>query len=84
MISPDALSCSALLPDDWFAGVTPADLPEDRKLPDGHDDAKPWQQGFLSQTALLETANERYIAGVGIIKRCEERNAKALRPRGLF
>lgn len=84
MINPDVLRCSALLPDDWFLGVTAADIPEALMLADGHDDAAPWQKGWIDQTARLETANERYIAGVGIIRRCEERNAAALRPRGLL
>lgn len=36
-----------------------ADLPDSVKLPDGHDDARPWQAGFLAQTGQLEKANDR-------------------------
>ena len=37
----------------------PADLPVAAKLPDGHDDARPWQNGFVEQTGQLEKANDR-------------------------
>lgn len=36
-----------------------ADLPDSVKLADGHDDARPWQAGFLAQTGQLEKANDR-------------------------
>jgi hypothetical protein len=84
-----------LLPPSWYdpaaqqGTVPPADLPEAAKLPDGHDDARPWQKGFVQQTGQLETANDRYGAAVGIIGRCEARDAAAVkraRPKvlGLF
>jgi hypothetical protein len=64
-------------------------MPESAKLPDGHDDARPWQSGFVEQTGQLETANDRYGAAIGIVSRCEARDAAALkktRPRvlGIF
>lgn len=38
-----------------------------------------------AQTAQLDKANDRYGAAVGIVARCEERDAKAVRAsRGRF
>ncbi len=34
-------------------------MPQSSKLPDGHDDARPWQAGFVGQTGQLEKANDR-------------------------
>lgn len=81
--------CSQLLPTEWTKGVAPAPQPESAKLDDGHDDARPWQKGFVEQTGQLEVANDRYSAAVGIVGRCEARDAKAVqraRPRflGIF
>jgi hypothetical protein len=67
------------LPNSWLGGVAPASLPQSAKLPDGHDDARPWQAGFVEQTAQLETANDRYGAAVGIVSRCEARDAAAVK-----
>lgn len=88
-IRPGASPCSALLPDDWSAGVAAAALPESAKLADGHDDARPWQSGFVEQTGQLEIANDRYTAATGIVSRCEARDAAAIakaRPKvlGIF
>ena len=89
VIRPSASPCSALLPDEWSAGVSPAPLPESAKLADGHDDARPWQSGFVEQTGQLEIANDRYTAATGIVSRCEARDAAAVvkaRPKvlGIF
>lgn len=78
-ISPDAVRCSELLPNSWDKGVDSVDLPETAKLPDGHDDARPWQEGFVGQTGRLEMSNGRYQDGIGIVRRCEERNAAAVK-----
>jgi hypothetical protein len=60
-------------------GVPPADLPESAKLANGDDDARPWQQGFVEQTGQLEIANTRYVDAVGIVSRCEARDAAAIK-----
>jgi hypothetical protein len=54
-------------------------MPGSAKLPDGHDDSRPWQSGFVEQTGRLETANDRYAAAVGIVSRCEARDAAAVK-----
>lgn len=47
-----------------------ADIPATRQLPDGHDDAQPWQTGFLEQTGQLEKANEKAPAVDHIYREC--------------
>ena len=79
VIQADASRCSDLLPSSWLEGVAPAPLPESAKLPDGHDDARPWQSGFVAQTGQLEAANGRYVDAVGIVRRCEDRDAAAVK-----
>lgn len=79
MVQSNASSCSALLPSEWLAGVDPAALPVPGKLADGHDDARPWQLGFVQQTGQLEIANGRYADAIGIVQRCEARDAEAVK-----
>ena len=54
-------------------------LPGSMKLADGHDDARPWQSGFVGQTGQLQIANDRYTSAVGIVGRCEARDAAAVK-----
>lgn len=68
-----------MLPNSWLAGVAPVEMPLSAKLADGHDDARPWQSGFIGQTGQLEIANGRYVDAIGIVERCEARDAKAIR-----
>ncbi len=89
VIAPSASLCSDLLPSSWLEGIPPAPLPDSAKLADGHDDARPWQKGFVEQSGQLEAANGRYVDAVGLVGRCEERDAKAVakaRPKflGIF
>lgn len=79
VIQANASPCSALLPTSWLNGVQTAALPDSAKLPDGHDDARPWQSGFVEQTGQLEVANDRYGAAMGIVGRCEVRDAAAVK-----
>lgn len=77
-----ASSCSTLLPDEWRAGVPGAPLPSGNTVGD-------WITFGDAQTAQLDKSNDRYIAAVGIVSRCEERDkqaVKAARPKflGLF
>ncbi len=79
--------CSQLVPTAWANGVPTADLPVPAKLPDGHDDARPWQQGFLEQTGQLEKANDRQRDTLQIFQICEKMKADALKRstrRGIF
>jgi hypothetical protein len=72
-------NCSALIPLGWSKPVPPADLPVSAKLPDGHDDAKPWQNGFIEQTGQLEKANDRTLDSQHIFSTCEQMQALALK-----
>ena len=70
--------------------MPPADLPQSAKLPDGHDDARPWQSGFVQQTGQLEKANDRTTDTIAIVNECERQRraaveaAKRKRFLGLF
>ena len=68
------------------APVPSAPIPETRQLPDGHDDAQPWQVGFLEQTANLVVANGHKGAVEHIYRTCLENHRTALRRsrRGFF
>lgn len=71
--------CGRLIPPSLLAAVPSAPLPEAQQLPDGHDDAQPWQVGFLEQTGQLEKANERPAAVDHIYRSCLELHRDALR-----
>ena len=81
MSAPSA--CSALLPAEWRKGVPGADLPPvDATVGD-------WIIFGDAQTGQLDKANERTVAAIGIVERCEERDRAAVqraRPKflGLF
>lgn len=68
MIPHDAGSCSDLLPPDWIKGVVGAEIPNDNA------DVGDWETFGNSQTANLDTSNDHYKQGVGIVKRCEDRD----------
>ena len=70
-------ACSSLLPDEWAKGVSGADLPQGDTVAD-------WIAFGDAQTGRLDVSNDRYAAAVGIVQRCEERDAKAVKRRGLF
>lgn len=65
-------ACSTLLPAEWLAAVPGAPLPSTSTVGDlaAFGDA---------QTAQLDKANDRYVSGVGIISRCEARDAAAVK-----
>lgn len=75
-------ACSSLLPDKWRQGVAGAPLPDGQTIGD-------WIAFGDAQTAQLDKANDRYGAAMGIVSRCEARDAAAVkkaRPKvlGLF
>lgn len=78
-IANDVPRCEGLIPAMLLEPVPPADIPEARQLPDGHDDAQPWQEGYLLQTGQLEKANERAPAVNHIYASCLEMHRTALR-----
>lgn len=85
-IANDVPQCDRLVPPNLLAHVPSADIPETLQLPDGHDDAQPWQVGFLEQTANLVVANGHKEAVAHIYQSClaNHREALARARRGFF
>lgn len=65
-------ACSTLLPTEWLDGVQSAPLPDGQTVGD-------WVAFSDAQTGQLDKANDRYKAGVGIVSRCEVRDAAAVK-----
>lgn len=83
-IYANATPCIELVPPEWRDGVQtakPAPV-----APDASDleIAKVWQQFGIDQTVKLVTANERIAATFGIVERCAERDAKAVKKSRSF
>jgi hypothetical protein len=72
-------SCATLLPPEWKQGVAGAELPDGNTVGD-------WIAFGDAQTGRLDQANERTKAAIGIVERCEERDAAAIKrvTRGWF
>ena len=85
-IQNDVPDCARLIPKSLLADTPAADLPEARQLPDGHDDAQPWQVGFVEQTGQLEIANAKTPAVDHIYRECLAMHREALKrsSRGFF
>ena len=71
-MTASAAGCSKLLPADWKDGVAGAELPIGTTVGD-------WIAFGDAQTGKLDQANERTRAAIGIVERCEERDAEAVR-----
>lgn len=65
-------SCATLLPPDWKIGVAGAPLPQGDTVAD-------WVQFGDAQTSKLDIANDRTRSSIGIIERCEARDAAAIK-----
>ena len=65
-------ACSTLLPSEWRAGVPGAELPQGSTAGD-------WIAFADAQTGQLDKANDRTAAAIGIVERCEARDAAAVR-----
>ena len=73
IVTPTPPACSSLLPDDWMKGVPSADLTNDGAT------VADWIKFGDAQTGQLDKANDHYTSGIGIIKRCEARDAAAVK-----
>lgn len=67
-----AAACSSLLPDEWRLGVAGADLPAGDTVGD-------WVAFADAQTGKLDQANDRTRSAIGIVERCEVRDAAAVK-----
>lgn len=72
-------ACSTLLPPEWVEGVEGAPLPEGQTVGD-------WIAFADATVGQLDKANDRYRAAVGVVSRCEARDAASVKRsrRGLF
>ena len=68
IVTTPAAACAALLPSGWKAGVAGAPLP-------GGDTVGEWIAFADAQTGKLDEANGRTRDAIGIVERCEARNA---------
>lgn len=65
-------SCATLLPQEWKQGVEGAPLPQGDTVAD-------WEVFADAQTARLDQANGRTKDAIGIVERCEARDAAAIK-----
>ncbi len=65
-------ACASLLPDTWRVPVPGAPLPEGSSVAD-------WVSFADQQTGQLDKANERTLAAIGIVERCEARDVAAVK-----
>lgn len=72
IVTTQSASCATLLPTEWRAGVAGA------PLPDG-DTAGDWIAFGDAQTGKLDQANGRTRDAIGIVERCEKRDAEAVK-----
>ena len=72
IVTMSSAGCAALLPDEWRAGVIPAALPDGVTVGD-------WIAFADAQTGKLDEANGRTRDAIGIVERCEMRDADAVK-----
>lgn len=72
-MTPIPPACDQLLPDSWLNGVPSADLENDGAS------VGDWIKFADAQTGQLDKSNDRYVAGIGIIRRCYDRDALMLK-----
>jgi hypothetical protein len=65
-------TCASLLPQTWKQGVAGAELPFGNVIAD-------WVVFADAQTGKLDQANGRTVDAIGIVERCEARDAAAVR-----
>ena len=71
IIAPSS-ACAALLPQAWREPVPGAALP-------GGDAVADWVAFGDAQTGQLDKANDRTVSAIGIVDRCEARDAEAVK-----
>jgi hypothetical protein len=72
IVTASAADCSSLVPEEWKQGVAGAELPVGDVLAD-------WIVFGDAQTGKLDQANGRTRDAIGIVERCESRDAEAIR-----
>jgi len=79
VVTASSSACASLLPPDWKQGVAGADLPDGNVLGD-------WIVFGDALAGKLDQANGRTKDAIGIVERCEARDAAAVKraTRGFF
>jgi hypothetical protein len=79
IVTASSANCAGLLPPEWKQGVAGAPLPEGDTVAD-------WIVFGDAQTGKLDQANGRTTDAIGIVERCEARDAAAVKKatRGFF
>ncbi len=72
IVTMSGAGCAALLPNEWRQGVAAAPLPDGVTIGD-------WVAFADAQTGKLDEANGRTRDAIGIVERCEARDADAVR-----
>jgi hypothetical protein len=72
IVAASPSSCATLLPEEWKQGVAGAPLPEGNTVGD-------WEVFADAQTGKLDQANGRTKDAIGIVERCEARDAAAIK-----
>ena len=72
IVTASGAGCAALLPVEWRTGVIPAALPDGVTVGD-------WVAFADAQTGKLDEANGRTRDTIGIVERCEARDAEAVK-----
>lgn len=79
IVAAHPVGCTSLIPPSWWKETPNADLPENH--------IADWLVYSDKETTQKEIADERRIEGFGIVKRCEERDAEAVKRatrKGIF
>lgn len=79
IVTTQSAGCSSLIPDSWLQGVAASPLPEGNSVGD-------WIVFGDAQTGKLDQANGRTKDAIEIQRRCEARDAAAVKraSRGFF
>ncbi len=72
IVTTQSAGCSSLIPDSWLAGIAGAPLPEGNTVGD-------WIVFGDAQTGRLDQANSRTKDAIEIQRRCEARDAAAVK-----
>ena len=72
VVTTQGAGCSTLLPNEWKKGVDSAPLPAGDTVGD-------WIAFGDAQTGRLDIANDRTVSAIGIVERCESRDAAAMK-----
>ncbi len=72
IVTANAAGCAQLLPEAWKKGVEAAPLPEGNTVGD-------WISFADATVGKLDVANDRTVSAIGIVERCEARDAAAVK-----